>query len=87
MEQVTAPAAPVTPAAIKVPVTLPPDYGTPPVQPKKPNTSMIIGGIVVVLVIIAVVSRQSCNVAKNLMYYFHTQHEGVGYDEIHRNTF
>ncbi|MDO8872190.1 MAG: zinc ribbon domain-containing protein [Methanoregula sp.] len=55
MEQVTAPAAPVTPAAIKVPVTLPPDYGTPPVQPKKPNTSMIIGGIVVVLVIIAVV--------------------------------
>ncbi|MCX6690839.1 MAG: DUF1673 family protein, partial [Methanoregula sp.] len=34
-----------------------------------------------------VVSCQLCNVAKNLMYYFHTPHEGVEYDEIHRNTF
>ena len=54
MEPFTAPAAPVTPDAIKIPVTPSSYYGAPPVQPKKPNTSMIIGGIVVVLVIVAV---------------------------------
>ena len=32
-------------------------------------------------------SRQSCNVVKNLIYYFHIPHKGVGYDEIYHNTF
>ena len=54
MEQVTAPAAPVTPAASEVPLIPPSYYAAPPVQPKKPQTSMIIGGIVILLVIIAV---------------------------------
>jgi len=53
MEPVTAPAAPVTPAAPEVMVNPPPSYRIPPVQPKKPKTSLIIGGIVVVLVIVA----------------------------------
>jgi hypothetical protein len=54
MEQVTAPAAPATPAAPEVPVTPPSYYGAPSVQPKTPRTFIILGGIVVVLVIIAV---------------------------------
>ena len=55
MEQVTDPAAPVDPAAPKVPITPPSGYGAPPVQPKTSLNSMIIGGIVVVLVIVAIV--------------------------------
>ena len=31
---------------------------------------------------LGLVSRQSYNVAKNLMYYFHILHGEVGYDEI-----
>ena len=54
MEQVTDPAAPVAPAAPQVPITPSSFYGSPSLQPKPPRTSMIIGGIVVVLVIVAI---------------------------------
>lgn len=54
-EHVTAPGVPVNPASQEVPVNLHSPYGTPPAKPKKPKTSQIIGGIVVVLLIIAVV--------------------------------
>jgi hypothetical protein len=55
MEQATAPAVPISSASQEVPVNLHSPFGTPPVKPKKHQTSLIIGGIVVVLVIIVVV--------------------------------
>ena len=55
MEQDTAPAVPISSASPEVPVNLHSPYETHPVKPKKPQTSLIIGGIVVVLVIIAIV--------------------------------
>ena len=55
IEQVNASAATVTSAAPNVPATPPSYYGTPPLQLKKPGTSIIIGGVVVLIVIIAVV--------------------------------
>lgn len=54
MEQVTDPTVPADPAAPKVPITPSSFYGSPPVQPKTPRTYMIVGGIVVVLVIVAI---------------------------------
>jgi hypothetical protein len=55
IEQVTATGIPVNPASPEVPVNLQSPFGTTPVKLKKPQTSRIIGGIVVVLIIIAVV--------------------------------
>ena len=55
MEQITASTDPVYPAAPKVPITPPSYYAIPQVQPKTPRTAMIIGGIMVVLLIVAIV--------------------------------
>jgi len=55
MKQVNTPAATETPTEPNVPVTQPPYSGAPPLPPKKPRTPMIIGGIVILIVIIAVV--------------------------------
>ena len=55
MKQVNTPAATVTPTAPNILVTPPAYSGVPPQQPKKPQISMIIERVVVLIVIIAVV--------------------------------
>jgi hypothetical protein len=55
LEPYIAPTVPVTPTSPEVPVSPTSLNGTPPVKPKKTRTSLVIGGIIIVLVIIAAV--------------------------------
>ena len=50
-------------------------------------TAYAAGVIGSVLCRVILVSCQPCNVATNVLYFFHNQHRGIEYEEIHRDTY